>query len=402
MVRPMPHISSRGQSAPSSPIRKLVPHADGARARGIHVYHLNIGQPDIDTPETMRENVRTGMGNVVAYSPSGGEHDFRDFLFGYYRKQGVDLDPPDLIVTTGGSEAIIFAFSSCLDPGDGVLIPDPMYANYLGFASMLGNHVVPIPTRVEDGYHLPDDLHRFVTPECRAILLCNPSNPTGAVYTEDEVQRVIDLAIRHDLFLIADEVYREFIYEGSAARSLLTYDEIADRGVVVDSLSKRYSLCGGRIGCLVSKNRQVTASSLKFAQARLSPPTLAQLAGVGAGSLGAAYFDEIREEYRKRRDIVFDALRSVEGVLVHRPEGAFYQMARLPVDDAENYVRFLLDEFSHNGKTTMVAPGAGFYATPGAGRDEVRIAYVLNEDDLAASMDIMVRGLAVYPGRRIG
>lgn len=398
----MPYISSRGQSAPSSPIRKLVPHADGARARGVHVYHLNIGQPDIETPEAMRDNVRTGMDPVVAYSPSGGEHAFREFLFGYYRNLGIALDAPDLLVTTGGSEAIIFAFSSCLDPGDGVLIPDPMYANYLGFAAMLGNHVVPIPTRVEDGYHLPDDLHRFVTPECKAVLLCNPSNPTGAVYTEDEIQQIIDLAIRHDLFLIADEVYREFIYQGSTVRSLLSYDDIADRVIVVDSLSKRYSLCGGRIGCLVSRNRQITAASLKFAQARLSPPTLGQLAGAGASSLGETYFDEIRDEYRKRRDIVFDILRQVDGILVHRPEGAFYQMARLPVDDAENFVRFLLDEFSHDGKTTMVAPGAGFYATPGAGRDEVRIACVLNEQDLATSMDILVRGLAVYPGHRSG
>lgn len=392
----MKHGSKRGAQAPSSPIRKLVPHADGARERGLHVYHLNIGQPDIETPEVMRRALNDYGEQVIAYGPSGGDAPFRSFLLNYYEALGVTLRPNDLLVTTGGSEAVSFAFAACLDPGDEILIPDPMYANYLGYGSMLSNPVVPIPTRVEDGYHLPQNLDAYLTPRTKAVLLCNPANPTGAVYTEEEVQRVVDFVCRHDLFLIADEVYREFVYDGPTARSVLTWPELSDRAVVVDSLSKRYSLCGARIGCLVSRNESVMASAMKFAQARLSPPALAQVVAARATQLPAAYFDAVKDEYRRRRDVVYESLSSIEGVLVHRPEGAFYQMARLPVSDSEDFVRFMLDEFDYNGTTTMVAPGGGFYAEEGMGMDEVRIAYVLNADDLGKAMDALKAGLIAY------
>jgi len=396
MVRAMKHGSQRGAGAPSSPIRKLVPHADGARARGLHVYHLNIGQPDIETPDVMRRALHEYGEEVIAYGPSDGDAPFRSFLLNYYEGLDVALRPSDLLVTTGGSEAVSFAFAACLDPGDEILVPDPMYANYMGYGAMLANPVVPIPTRVEDGYHLPQDLDAYVTPRTKAVLLCNPANPTGAVYTEQEIARVVDLVCRHDLFLIADEVYREFVYDGPTARSVLTWPELEDRAVVVDSLSKRYSLCGARIGCIVSRNESVMGAAMKFAQARLSPPALAQVVAERASVLSPSYFDAVKAEYRRRRDVVYESLASMEGVLVHRPEGAFYQMARLPVADSEDFVRFMLDEFEHNGTTTMVAPGGGFYATPGMGRDEVRIAYVLNADDLRKAMDALKAALLVY------
>jgi aspartate aminotransferase len=392
----MPKPSQRGALAPSSPIRKLVPHADAARARGVQVYHLNIGQPDIETPEIMRQALIEYPNKVIAYGPSAGDKPFRDVLFDYYRGHGVELGESNLVVTAGGSEAILFALGACLDHGDEVLVPDPMYANYLGYSAILGNALQPIPTRVEDGYHLPDDLESHLTPRTRCILLCNPSNPTGTVYREDEIQRVVDLAVRHDLFVIADEVYREFVYDGPEPRSLLTWSELGERAVIVDSLSKRYSLCGARIGCIASHNEAVMSAALKFAQARLSPPALAQVLGARAGGLGSEYFDSVRVEYRRRRDVVFESLSTVDGVVCHRPEGAFYVMARLPVDDTERFVRFMLDEFSLDGATTMVAPGGGFYAAEGRGHDEVRIAYVLNEFDLSRAMRILVAGLAAY------
>ena len=395
----MVSASNRGQSAPSSPIRKLVPYADRARARGIEVFHLNIGQPDIETPEVMREALKHYAPEVIAYGPSGGDAPFRAFLTDYYAKLGVSLSPSDLLVTTGGSEAVLFAFAACLDAGDEILVPDPMYANYMGYATMLGNNVRPLPTRVEEGYHLPEALAEHITPATKAVLLCNPANPTGAVYSPEEVERIIALACEHDLFVIADEVYREFVYDGPTARSVLTYPELEERAVVVDSLSKRFSLCGARIGCLVSKNAQVMAAAMKFAQARLSPPALAQVVATEARALPASYFDAVKAEYRRRRDVVYESLQSIEGVVAHRPEGAFYQMARLPVDDSEAFVRFMLEDFSLDGQTTMVAPGGGFYAKAGRGNDEVRIAYVLNEADLARAMHILAEGLKAYNAR---
>ena len=393
-------VSQRGLQAPSSPIRKLVPYADAAQARGTHVYRLNIGQPDIETPAVMRQALREYSEEVIAYGPSGGDAAFRQALMRYYEGNGVRLEDRDLLVTTGGSEAVMFAFAACLDQGDHVLIPDPMYANYLGYAGILGNEVIPVPTRVEEGYHLPLDLSPYLTDRTRALLLCNPANPTGAVYTEAEIQRVIQFCVQNDLFLIADEVYREFVYDGPSARSVLTWEELGDRALVVDSLSKRYSLCGARIGCLVSRNEAVMQAATKFAQARLSPPALAQVVAARATQVGNEYFSAIKAEYRKRRDVVYEALCAIPGVIAHRPEGAFYQMARLPVDDAESFVRFLLEDFQWKGATVMVAPGAGFYAAEGAGHDEVRIAYVLNTEALSAAMTCLAEGLKVYPGRR--
>ena len=392
-------LSQRGASAPESPIRKLVPLADAARERGLHVFQLNIGQPDIETPEVMRRGLKEYEDTVVSYGPSGGDAEFRKFLVEYYASINVQLEAENLVVTTGGSEAIVFALASCLDPGDQVLVPDPMYANYIGFGALLGNQVVPIPTRVEEGYHLPENLDDFVTAQTRAIIVCNPANPTGAVYGEAEIQRIVDLALKHDLYIIADEVYREFVYDGPIPASMLTYEAVKDRVVVVDSLSKRYSLCGGRLGCMVSGNKEIVKTAMKFAQARLSPPALAQQLGARAGQVPQSYFEDVRAEYKKRRDVVYEALASVDGVTVHRPEGAFYIMARLPVPDAEEFVRFMLNDFELDGATTMVAPGGGFYASPGMGVDEVRIAYVLNEGDLRRAMAVLVAALEVFPKR---
>ncbi len=393
----MPTPSQRGLASPSSPIRKLVPFADAARARGTRVLHLNIGQPDIETPEPMLDAVRAYSERVVAYGPSGGDAPLRETLLAYYRALGHALRPQDLIVTTGGSEAVFFALAACLDAGDEIAIPDPMYANYLGYATLLGITVRPIPTRVEDGYHLPEGLEAFVGPRTRAVLLCNPSNPTGVVYTDAEMARVVALCAERDLFLIADEVYREFVYEGALPRSVLSYPELGDRAVVVDSLSKRYSLCGARVGCLVSRHAGVMQSAMKFAQARLSPPALAQVAAARASALPADFFDGARDEYRKRRDTVFEGLRRIPGAVALRPEGAFYQMARLPIDDGDRFVTWCLEHFEEEGTTVMVAPGAGFYAEPGRGNDEVRIAYVLNCDDLALAMRLLASALAKYP-----
>jgi aspartate aminotransferase len=395
----MPTVSQRGALAPSSPIRKLVPFADAAKARGTQVYHLNIGQPDIETPAVMRQALTEYSETVIAYGPSGGDQAFRDFLIEYYASLDVELAPNNLIVTTGGSEAVFFAFAACLDVGDEILVPDPMYANYLGYGTILGCPIKPIPTRVEDGYHLPVDIEAHITPKTKAILLCNPANPTGAVYTDAEMDAISAVCLRHDLFLIADEVYREFVYDGPTVRSILTRPELTERAVVVDSLSKRYSLCGARIGCLVSKNDAVMAAAMKFAQARLSPPALAQVVAAHAGEVSADYFEAVKSEYRKRRDVVYEALAGIKGVVAHRPAGAFYQMARLPVDDSERFVRWMLEEFSVDGWTTMVAPGGGFYAQDGVGNDEVRIAYVLNTEDLKRAMHIISAALDAYPGR---
>lgn len=394
----MPKSSQRGLATPASPIRKLVPYADAARARGTRVLHLNIGQPDIETPAVMLDAVRAYGERVVAYGPSGGDAPLRDTLLAYYRALGIPLAPSELIVTTGGSEAVLFALAACLDAGDEIAIPDPMYANYLGYATLLGLRVRPIPTRVEEGYHLPADLEAALGPNTRAVLLCNPSNPTGVVYTDDEMAQVVALCARRDLFLIADEVYREFVYEGPLPRSVLSYPELGDRAVVVDSLSKRYSLCGARVGCIVSRHAELMQSAMKFAQARLSPPALAQVAAARASQLPADFFDGARDEYRRRRDTVYDGLAAIPGAVAHRPQGAFYQMARLPIDDGDRFVTWCLEHFQQDGCTVMVAPGAGFYAEAGRGRDEVRIAYVLNTQDLALAMRLLAAAVAQYPG----
>ena len=392
----MPSVSNRGANAPSSPIRKLVPLADAARSAGRYVHHLNIGQPDLETPAVMRQALSEYGETVIAYGPSGGDAAFRDVLFEYYGALGAQLQPQQLIVTTGASEAVHLALATCLDHGDELLVPDPMYANYLGYGGVLGNRIVPLPTSVDEGYHLPDDLDQYVTPRTRAVLICNPANPTGAVYSEAEVRRVLDLAVRHDLFVIADEVYREFVYDGDVCRTILSYPEAEGRAVVVDSLSKRYSLCGARIGCFVTNNDQIASAAMKLAQARLSPPALAQVVAARADRLPADYFAQVKAEYRRRRDTVYEALVNIPGVTVHRPEGAFYQMARLPVSDAEAFVRFMLTEFHRDGQTVMLAPAAGFYAAEGAGIDEVRIAYVLEQEKLSHAMWLVGEALAAY------
>lgn len=392
----MPNVSRRGADAPSSPIRKLVPLADAARAAGRRVHHLNIGQPDLETPAVMRSALSEYAETVIAYGPSGGDAEFREVLFNYYAGLGVSLDPKQLIVTTGASEAVHLALATCLDHGDELLVPDPMYANYLGYGGILGNQIRPIPTTVDAGYHLPENLEQYVTAKTKAVLLCNPANPTGAVYSEAEVQRVLDLCVAHDLFIIADEVYREFVYDGDVCRSILTYPDASNRAIVVDSLSKRFSLCGARIGCFVTNNDAVAVAAMKLAQARLSPPALAQVVAARANRLPADYFATVKSEYKRRRDTVFQALVGLPGVTVHRPEGAFYQMARLPVDDSEAFVRFMLNTFHRDGETVMLAPAGGFYATPGAGQDEVRIAYVLEREKLERAMWLVGEALSDY------
>jgi len=393
--------AQRSTGAPASPIRRLIPYADRAKARGLHVYYLNIGQPDIETPPAALDAVRNADLKVLAYAPSQGYLSYREKLAAYYGRVAAPVDPDDIIVTTAGSEAITFAMGVTLDPGDEILIPEPLYANYLGFAALLAVKVVPVPCRVEDGYHLPERkaIEPLITKRTKAILFCNPGNPTGVIYTAAEMEMLVDLARKHDLFLIGDEVYREFVYDGERPRSLLTWPDVADRVLVVDSISKRFSACGARIGCLVSRNRDLMAAALRYAQARLSPPTFGQILGEAALDLPSDYMTSIVDEYRDRRQVVFDAVKSWPGAVGLLPGGAFYQMARLPVDDAEKFIIWLLESFDIDGATVLMAPGEGFYATPGAGRDEVRIAYVLNRTDLARAMNIVGEGLLRYPGR---
>jgi aspartate aminotransferase len=395
-------IAARSALAPASPIRRLIPHAERALARGLKVYFLNIGQPDIETPPEMMSVLRDLDLKVLAYSPSQGFLEYREALSGYYAGAGIDVSPEEILVTTAGSEAITFALATLLDPGDEVLIPEPLYANYLGFAALLGIRVVPITCRVEEGYHLPprSAIEPLITPRTKAILFCNPGNPTGVVYTGAEMDMLVSLSIDHRLFLISDEVYREFVYDGNVARSVLNYPEVADRAVMVDSISKRYSACGARIGALVTRNPEVLAATIRYAQARLSPPTLGQLLGLAATRIPPSYLAGIVTEYESRRDTVYDAVSRWPGAVCHKPGGAFYVMARIPVDDAEKFVIWLLEDFSVNGATTIMAPGEGFYATPGAGRDELRIACILNRNDLSKALEVVEQGLAKYPGRR--
>lgn len=399
-MRPI-RTSARGREAPPSPIRKLVPLAEAARARGVRVNALNIGQPDLPTPPEMWEAVRGSHPPVLAYSHSAGHIELREALAGYYARHSIDLGVPDLLVTAGGSEAILFALASMTDPGDQVLIPEPLYANYLGFARLLDVEVVPIPTQAENGYHLPPRaaFEERMTSRTRAILVSNPGNPTGAVYQPHEIETLLELALEWGLFIIADEVYREFCYDGRTTRSLLSYPEAADRVVLVDSISKRFSACGARIGCLGTKNREILAASLCWAQARLSPPSLGQMMARAAMELPASYYVALREEYENRRDATMEEIDRLDGVLCRRPQGAFYVMPTLPVDDAETFARWLLTDFSSGGETTFVAPGNGFYASPGGGAREVRLAYIVCAEDVRRAIRILGEGLAAYPGR---
>ena len=388
---------------PPSPIRKLVPYAEAAKKRGIHIYHLNIGQPDIHTPEVMLDALRHHQLKVIEYSHSAGIESYRRKLAGYYQRFNIPVEWQDIIITTGGSEAIEIGMMSCLNPGDEVIIPEPYYANYNGFSTQAGVIVKPIPSSIESGFALPNgsEFEKAITPRTKAILICNPGNPTGYLYTREELETLKKLVLKHDLFLFADEVYREFCYDGREYVSAMHLDGLEQNVVLMDSISKRYSACGARIGALVSRNKEVMAAALKFAQARLSPPTFGQIAAEAAIDTPQEYFTNVISEYVQRRDLVVEALNKMEGVFCPKPSGAFYCMASLPVDDADHFCQWLLEEFSHDNQTVMLAPASGFYSRPELGKQQVRIAYVLNTESLQKAMICLEKALAVYPHRTV-
>ncbi len=398
----MPNVSSRGLALPPSPIRKLAPYAEAAKARGVRVFHLNIGQPDLETPKVMRDRLLT-IDPVIAYSPSAGTPQFLAALCRYYATVGLQVDPRNIVATTGGSEAVFFAFLCLAEPGDEVIVAEPFYTNYSSFAAMTGVKLVPVRSHGEEGFHLParSAFEAVLTKRTRFVLLCNPNNPTGTVYAREEVERVAGFCRDHDLFFVSDEVYREFVYDGLVATSALDLAGFENRVVVVDSLSKRFSACGIRLGCLVSRNAELIAAATRAAQGRLSPPGLAQVLALGMSEIGADYYATVRTEYQRRRDVIYEELSKLPDVFLRRPEGAFYVVARLPVKDSDDFARFLLEDFSFEGETVMVAPAAGFYATPGLGTNEVRMAYVLNCDDLRRSIRILGEGLKAYASRAI-
>jgi aspartate aminotransferase len=397
----MPQISERGLAMPSSPIRKLVPFAENAKKKGIKVHHLNIGQPDIETPKAILDAVRNSDFKVLEYSHSAGFTSYREKLCVYYNRFGITLTPDEIIVTTGGSEAILFAMMSCLDKDEEVIIPEPFYANYNGYAIAAGAKVVPVSSSIESGFALPPiaDFEQLITDKTRAILICNPSNPTGYLYSKAEMEVLKDICIKHDLFLFSDEAYREFSYGSDNAFSALSLEGMEERVVCIDTISKRYSACGGRIGAFITKNKSLYNIAMKFAQARLSPPTFAQIAGEAAVDLPLDYFEEVKAEYKRRRDVLVSRLNAMEGVFCPNPGGAFYAMASLPIDNSDIFCQWLLESFSHNNATVMMAPATGFYATPGKGIYEVRMAYVLNETDINEAMDCLEAALKVYPGK---
>lgn len=399
----MPGISHKGISMPESPIRKLVPYADGAKASGKTVYHLNIGQPDIATPDVALSAVSTFNQNVIEYSHSAGMPAYREALAEYYQKTGIDVSAENLMITTGGSEAISFALSSICDAGDEVIVPEPFYANYNGFSIAAGVNVVPVTSHIDTGFNLPPiaSFEKMITNQTKAIIICNPGNPTGYLYSKEELEALRDMVLKHDLYLIADEVYREFTYDGVKHFSILNLEGLEQNAIVIDSVSKRYSMCGVRIGALISRNDDLMETALKFAQARLSPPTFGQVASMAALSTPQSYFDNVIEEYVKRRDLLVDGLNAIEGVKCPKPNGAFYCVAELPVDDAEFFAQWMLETFDYNGRTVMIAPAAGFYATEGLGKKEVRIAYVLNTEDLKNAVEVLKHALEAYPGRTI-
>lgn len=394
----MPKISNKGMQMPESPIRKLVPFAEAAVKQGKKIYQLNIGQPDIKTPEQALDAIKNHSIEVLSYSHSAGFESYRNKLAEYYQKTALPIDPSDIIITTGGSEALLFAMGSITDPGDEVIIPEPFYANYNGFAIASGVTIKPIQASIDNNFALPpiEEFEKLITDKTKAILICNPGNPTGYLYTREEVKKLADLAIKHDLFVVSDEVYREFAYEGAEHHSIMSLPELADHAIMVDSVSKRYSMCGARIGCIVSKNEEVMKAAMKFAQARLSPPTFAQIASEAALDTPQSYFDEVIEEYTNRRNILVQGLEKIEGVKVANPKGAFYCIAELPIEDADNFAQWLLEDFEDNGETIMVAPAAGFYSTPYTGLNQVRIAYVLKKEDLERSLDILEKALKQY------
>jgi aspartate aminotransferase len=394
----MPVIAHRGAQMPPSPIRKLVPFAEAAKKRGTKVYHLNIGQPDIETPPSILDAVKHTDMKVLEYSHSAGFESYRKKLVEYYKRNDIDVNHNQIIVTTGGSEAILFAIMSCMDPGDEMIIPEPFYANYNGFGTSAGIKIVPIPSGIETGFALPpiEAFEKAVTTRTKAIMICNPNNPTGYLYSREELDVLKEICLKHDLFLFSDEAYREFCYDGRKHISALSLEGLEEHAILLDTISKRYSACGGRIGAFVTRNQQVLDAAMKFAQARLSPPSFAQILGEAAVDLPANYFDEVHAEYNARRDLLVKRLQAMDGVTCPNPGGAFYAMAKLPVDDSEKFCQWLLESFSHNGATVMMAPAAGFYATSGKGRNEVRLAYVLNEEAINGAMDCLEAALKEY------
>lgn len=394
-------ISDRADSMPYSPIRKLAPYADAAKRNGVKVYHLNIGQPDIKTPECALEAIRNVDREILEYSPSDGYLSLRTKMVKYYAEYGIYLSPDEIIITAGGSEAVLFAFLACLDPGDEIIVTDPFYANYMAFAISVGAVIKSVKTRIEDGFRLPsvEEFEAKITPRTKAILICNPNNPTGYLYTRKEMQRLRDIVRKHGLFLFSDEVYREFIYTGMPYISAFHLDGIEENVVLFDSVSKRYSECGTRIGCLCTKNKSVHDAVMKFCQARLSPPLLGQIVAEASIDVPKDYLSGVYEEYLDRRNFLIDGLNKIPGVYSPIPMGAFYTMAKLPVDDAEKFCIWCLNEFRWNGATVMMAPASGFYTEPGEGKQEVRIAYVLCKEDLAAALEVLRKALEQYPGR---
>ena len=397
----MPKPSRRAASVPASPIRRLVPHADAARARGVHVHHLNIGQPDIPTPKVMLDAFRSFDEPVLAYGPSAGLPALRAAVAAYFARHGTPVEPEQVFVTTGGSEALTFAMAAVTDPGDEILVPEPYYANYGGFAAMLGARIQPLATSADTGFHLPPDdvIEATISPRTKAILLANPGNPTGTVYTSEEMERLSVIAEAHDLYIISDEVYREFVYDGGTLRGALSLPRADERVIITDSISKRFSACGARIGFVVSRNEALCSSFTRMGFARLCPATVAQHAAIAGYALDPSYFDPVIEEYQNRRDVLVKGLQSIAGVQTYVPEGAFYTVVILPVDDADTFCKWLLTDFQHDGQTVMMAPASGFYTTPKLGKHEARIAYVLKADALAKSTEILEHALEVYPGR---
>ncbi|MEX6689313.1 pyridoxal phosphate-dependent aminotransferase [Danxiaibacter flavus] len=393
-------ISRRGEEMPASPIRKLVPFAEAAKKKGVKVYHLNIGQPDIETPKMVLDAVRHSDFKILEYSHSAGNESYRKKLVSYYKKVGVDVSYEDILITTGGSEAILFGMMACCDEGDEIIIPEPFYANYNGFAVEAGVKVVPITSYIENGFALPpiEEFEKAITPRTRAIIICNPNNPTGYLYSKQELETLKEIVSKHNLFLFSDEAYREFCYEGEHF-SAMSLQGVEENVVLMDTISKRYSACGGRIGALVTKNKALYSTVLKFGQARLSPPSFAQIAGEAAIDLPDNYFDETKAEYKKRRDLLVRRLNEMPGVHCPNPGGAFYAIAKLPIDDSDKFCQWLLEEFQYNNQTVMLAPATGFYGDPQLGRQEVRLAYVLNLNDINSSMDCLAQALQNYPGK---
>ena len=393
----MLNISLRGQKMPPSPIRKLVPYAEAAKRRGIHVYHLNIGQPDVETPPAILDAVRNADIKVLEYSHSAGNESYRRKLVKYYKKVGIDVNYDEIIITTGGSEAIMFGFFPCLNPGDEVIIPEPYYANYNGFAVQAGVNVVPITSHIENGFALPPiaDFEKVITEKTKAIVVCNPNNPTGYLYSREEMEALKTICLKHNLYLFSDEAYREFCYDGDYI-SALHLQGMEQHVVLMDTISKRYSACGARLGALVTKNKTVHDAAMKFAQARLSPPGLAQIMGEAAVDLADSYFDAPKAEYQARRDLLVSRLNNMEGVFCPNPGGAFYAIARLPIQDADDFCQWLVESFSYGERTVMLAPASGFYGTEGLGKNEVRLAYVINKSDLNKAMDCLEEALKQY------